>query len=92
MSRVKVSKKQALTACGTHLKKGYVYGKGGEVFKVTPKKAPAKKAAPKKKTTAKKGLKKPIRKHEGINQTTGRLKKGYKYGPNGTILKAKAKK
>lgn len=32
--------------------------------------------------------KRKIRKHKGINQTTGRLKKGYKYGANGRIVKA----
>lgn len=31
--------------------------------------------------------KKTIRKHEGINQRTGKLKKGYKYGANGRIVK-----
>lgn len=31
--------------------------------------------------------KKTIRKHEGINQRTGKLKKGYKYGTNGRIVK-----
>ena len=41
----------------------------------------------KRKTSAKK----PIRKHEGINQTTGKLKKGYKYS-NGKVVKAKVKK
>lgn len=43
----RVSKKEALTSCGTHLKPGYKYVKGGGVVKVTAK-APAKKAAPKK--------------------------------------------
>ncbi|MGB0664392.1 MAG: hypothetical protein ACPGMR_11465 [Pontibacterium sp.] len=28
------------------------------------------------------------RKHPGINQKTGRLKKGYKYGANGNPVKA----
>jgi len=46
----RVSKKEATTVCGTHLKKGYKYVKGGGIVKVT---AP-KKAAPKKKTFAKK--------------------------------------
>lgn len=31
------------------------------------------------------------RKHEGINQRTGRLKKGYRYGSSGRIVKAKGK-
>lgn len=39
----KVSKKEALTSCGTHLKQGYKYVKGGGVVKVTKAKAPAKK-------------------------------------------------
>jgi len=50
---------------------------------------------PKKKATTKKRktttAKKKIRKHPGINQTTGRLKKGYKYGKNGSVIKAKKK-
>lgn len=50
MSTKRVSKKEAVTACGTHLKKGYKYVKGGGVVKVTT----PKKAAPKKKTAAKK--------------------------------------
>jgi hypothetical protein len=33
--------------------------------------------------------KKKIRKHKGINQQTGRLKKGYRYGKRGKIVKAK---
>ena len=44
-------------------------------------------ATAKKKTTKKKT----IRKHAGINQTTGKLKKGWKYS-NGTPVKASAKK
>lgn len=47
MSTKRVSKKEALTSCGTHLKKGYKYVKGGGVVKVS---APKKKTA----TTAKK--------------------------------------
>lgn len=39
-----------------------------------------------KKTAAKKT----IRKHEGINQKTGRLKKGYRYAGNGKIVKTKS--
>jgi hypothetical protein len=31
-----------------------------------------------------------IKKHEGINQRTGRLKKGYRYNEKGNIVKAKA--
>lgn len=34
----KASKKQALTSCGTHLKKGYKYVKGGRIVKVAKKK------------------------------------------------------
>jgi hypothetical protein len=30
-----------------------------------------------------------IKKHEGINQKTGRLKKGFRYNENGRIVKAK---
>lgn len=33
-----------------------------------------------------------MRKHAGINQRTGRLKKGYKYGKNGAIVKVAASK
>lgn len=47
MPTKKVSKKEATTACGTHLKKGYKYVKGGGTVKVTPKAKP-KKAAKKK--------------------------------------------
>lgn len=50
--------------------------------RTTPKK---KAATPKRKTAAKKT----IRKHEGINQRTGKLKKGYKYAGNGRIEKVK---
>lgn len=54
MPTKKVSKKEATTACGTHLKKGFKYLKGGGIVKVTaakakPKTAAKKKAAPKKK-------------------------------------------
>lgn len=28
---------------------------------------------------------------EGINKTTGRLKKGYRFGKNGRVVKAKSK-
>lgn len=41
----KASKKTALTSCGTKLKKGFKYVKGGAIVKV----ATAKKAKPKKK-------------------------------------------
>lgn len=54
-------------------------------------------SAPKKKTASKSASKtksnssaKKSKTHPGINQRTGRLKKGYKYGKNGRILKAKA--
>lgn len=47
---------------------------------------------PSRKTKKKPAAKKPIRKHEGINQRTGKLKPGYRYGANGRIVKAKAKK
>lgn len=51
MSVKKVSKKEALTSCGTHLKKGYKYVKGGGVVKVEKTKTTTKKKAktPKKK-------------------------------------------
>lgn len=39
----RVSKKEALTSCGTHLKPGYKYVKGGGVVKVSKKDAPKKK-------------------------------------------------
>jgi hypothetical protein len=45
--------------------------------------------APAKKKTKKQGVgssKKTIRKHRGINQRTGKLKKGFKYGTNGRIV------
>ncbi|WP_154656434.1 hypothetical protein [Flavobacterium suncheonense] len=35
----RVSKKEALTSCGTHLKKGYKYVAGGGVVKVEKKKS-----------------------------------------------------
>ena len=55
MPTKKVSKEEATTACGTHLKKGYKYVKGGGAVKVIAKAKPAKKkAAPKRKTAAKK--------------------------------------
>ena len=38
MSTKRVSKKEALTSCGTKLKKGYKYVKDGAVLKVTAKK------------------------------------------------------
>lgn len=51
----KVSKKEGTTACGTHLKKGFKYVKGGGVVKVTAAKKPVKKkVAAKKKTNSKK--------------------------------------
>lgn len=34
----RASKKSALTSCGTHLKKGFKYVKGGKIVKVTKKK------------------------------------------------------
>lgn len=39
----RVSKSVGLTSCGTHLKKGYKYVKGGGVVKVTAKKTTTKK-------------------------------------------------
>lgn len=47
----RVSRKTALTSCGTHLKKGYKYVKGGGIVKVAA-------AKPKAKTTAKRTTKK----------------------------------
>ena len=52
----RVSRKEAMTSCGTHLKKGFRFGKGGVAYKVVPdKKKPAakKKTATKRRTTAK---------------------------------------
>lgn len=48
----------------------------------------------KRKTTAKKRTCAPKKKATGagINKTTGRLKKGYRYSPSGRVVKAKAKK
>ncbi len=74
--------------------KGFLYfvDKGGNVRKVKAKvggtkgrKSCSTAAAKKKTTTAK-----PKRTAEGINKTTGRLKKGYKYGASGRVVKAKA--
>lgn len=42
MATKKVSKKEALTSCGTHLKKGYKYVKGGGVVKVGKAKSTSK--------------------------------------------------
>ncbi|MDY0088797.1 MAG: hypothetical protein RBR78_00355 [Flavobacteriaceae bacterium] len=39
----RVRKSEALTSCGTHLKKGYKYVKGGSVVKVVKKTTPKKK-------------------------------------------------
>lgn len=58
MATKKVSKKVATTACGTHLKKGYKYVKGGGIVKV----AAAKKPAAKKTAAKKPAAKKPARK------------------------------
>lgn len=59
----KVSKKEGTTACGTHLKKGFKYVKGGGVVKVTAAKKPVKKKVVAKSTTAKKAAtKKPANK------------------------------
>ncbi len=55
-----------------------------------PKKGLGRISAKRKPATKKQGTgstKKTIRKHEGINQRTGKLKKGYKYGANGRIVK-----
>jgi len=54
MPTKKVSKKEATTACGTHLKKGFKYVKGGGIVKTTPKKAAKKKTAAKRKINPKK--------------------------------------
>ena len=55
----KVTKKEGTTACGTHLKKGYKYVKGGGVVKVAAAKKPVKKKAViKKKPATKKPAKK----------------------------------
>ncbi|MGQ2982134.1 MAG: hypothetical protein ACT6R1_01515 [Flavobacterium sp.] len=53
----------------------------------TKKKAPAKR----KKPTLKKVCRSVV-KQEGVNKTTGQLKKGYKYAKGGRVVKAKAKK
>lgn len=68
MATKRVSKKEGTTACGTHLKKGFKYVKGGGVVKVTAAKKPVKKKVVAKKTTAKKAAtKKPaIKKFLGI--------------------------
>lgn len=78
------------------------YNKFGELKKTTKNQSdmglgrttPKKKAttAKRKPATKKQGTgstKKTIRKHEGINQRTGKLKKGFKYGANGKIEKVK---
>ena len=57
MSTVKkVSRATAMTSCGTHLKKGFKFVKGGGVVKVTaskPKKVASKKKKPAAKTKKK---------------------------------------
>ena len=55
------------------------------------KTATKKKTATRKTTTAKKMCRKII-KQEGINQTTGRLKAGYKYKKGGGVVKVTPKK
>lgn len=63
MATKRVSKKEGTVACGTHLKKGFKYVKGGGVVKVTAAKKPVKKKVAAKKTPAKKTTtKKPARK------------------------------
>lgn len=63
MATKRVSKKEGTTACGTHLKKGFKYVKGGGVVKVTAAKKPVKKKVVAKKATAKKpAAKKPAKK------------------------------
>lgn len=63
MATKRVSKKEGTTACGTHLKRGYKYVKGGGVVKVTAAKKPVKKKVVAKKATAKKpAAKKPAKK------------------------------
>ena len=63
MPTKRVSKKEGTTACGTHLKKGFKYVKGGGVVKVTATKKTVKKKAVEKKATAKKSAaKKPAKK------------------------------
>jgi len=54
--------------------------------KTTAKKAPTKKATTKKATT-----KKTIKKHPAINQTTGRLKKGWRHDGKGGYIQSKKK-
>lgn len=54
----KVSKKEGTTACGTHLKKGFKYVKGGGVVKVTAAKKPVKKKVVAKKPATKRVVKK----------------------------------
>ena len=54
MTIKRVSKKEGTTACGTHLKKGFKYLKGGGVGKVIAPKKPVKKKVVAKKKPAKK--------------------------------------
>ncbi|MFN3941481.1 MAG: hypothetical protein ACK4K1_02450 [Flavobacterium sp.] len=49
MAQKKVSKKAALTSCGTHLKKGFKYVKGGGIVKVEAANKAKPKTKPKKK-------------------------------------------
>lgn len=76
--------------------KGYLYylDREGNLRKKKMNRSGAKKghktcSTPKKSAAKKKSAKKKIRKHAGINQKTGRLKKGYKY-KNGKVVKAKS--
>lgn len=54
MATKRVSKKEGTTACGTHLKRGFKYVKGGGIVKVTATKKPVKKKVVAKKKPAKK--------------------------------------
>lgn len=58
----------------------------------TAKKTTAKKKTPAKKSTTAKKMCRKVIKQEGINQTTGRLKAGYKYKKGGGVVKVTPKK
>ncbi len=72
--------------------KGFLYfvDKGGNVRKVKAKVGGTKGRKSCSTASAKKSTAKPKRTAEGINKTTGRLKKGYKYSATGRVVKAKS--
>ena len=80
----KVIRREGVKANG-QLKKGYSWKKGSTGIAVKAKAAPKKKTPAKKKANAAKPKRATS---EGINKTTGKLKKGYKYS-GGRVVKVK---